>query len=131
MPSSFNKNARNHIRGISHLFPHLVKKFLEKNRKTKVFGTFSRDKQKVFAYQIYLLSSGLYRRLRSYTGSCCYQLVGYTTDHELRNRVSLTLPRRLLFNCIVIIATKLSYVNKLFCSSACCYCGVPFNHLLS
>jgi hypothetical protein len=49
-----------------------------------------------------LLSSGLYRRLRSFTGSCAVQLsavqtlAGFTAGRELR-RLPLTLPRRSLY----------------------------------
>jgi hypothetical protein len=41
----------------------------------------------------YLLSSGLYRRLRSLTGSCACALAGFTADREL-GLCALTLPRR-------------------------------------
>lgn len=51
-----------------------------------------------------LLLSGLYRRLRNFTGSASifyWSLVGFTTDRELMPQTHLTLPRRLfIFNCV-------------------------------
>jgi len=55
---------------------------------------------------IYLLSSRLYGRLRSFTGSCALPwgiaLVGCTTDRELPGSAAgLTLPRRFLYSVVI------------------------------